>query len=146
MCLQQFSISSTPQRLQRLWPPWKAVHDLHPSRCRLVELLLWNLAAAEVRWGQGKLSSDVRKEQTKIKCKFRRFNPQKCLITIIWKRLSIFIGAVSDCSKQNLIQQLLALTNCHEFWRNAHLPPPLQPLSSPVIQPLGGGAGRAEPN
>lgn len=29
---------------------------------------------------------------------------------------------------------------------NTHFPPPLQPLSCPVIQPLGGGAGRAEPH
>lgn len=55
VCAQQLGVSSTPQRLQRLGPPRKAVEDLHPSRRCLLQLALWNLAAAEVRRGQGKL-------------------------------------------------------------------------------------------
>lgn len=65
--LQQLSVSSAAQSLQRLLSPGEAVHDPHTTRRLCRKFGLWDVTAAEVGGRQGKLQKDGSWEETKGK-------------------------------------------------------------------------------
>lgn len=58
VCLQELGVSSEPQRLHGLLSPWKHVGDPHTTRRHPLELLRWDLCAAEAGWRHSKLERE----------------------------------------------------------------------------------------